>query len=59
MRRGGKNGLAQNAFLKEVRKAACGPFTTVLGPGSDPYHSDHFHLDLAQRGKTGRGLYCR
>ncbi len=56
---GGKNGLAQNAFLKEVRKAACGPFTTVLGPGSDPYHSDHFHLDLAQRGKTGRGLYCR
>ncbi len=56
---GGKNGLAQNAFLKAVRKAACGPFTTVLGPGSDSYHSDHFHLDLAQRGKSGRGLYCR
>jgi len=56
---GGKNGLAANAFLKEVRKAACGPFTTVLGPGSDAYHSDHFHLDLAQRGKSGRGLYCR
>lgn len=56
---GGKNGLAQNAFLKEVRKAACGPFTTVLGPGSDPYHSDHFHFDLAKRGQSGRGLYCR
>ena len=56
---GGKNGLAQNAFLKDVRKAACGPFTTVLGPGSDPYHSDHFHFDIAQRGKTGRSLYCR
>jgi hypothetical protein len=56
---GGKNGLAQNAFLKEVRKAACGPFTTVLGPGSDAYHSDHFHFDLAKRGQTGRGLYCR
>ena len=56
---GGKNGLALNAFLKDVRKAACGPFTTVLGPGSDPYHSDHFHFDLAQRGKSGRGLYCR
>ena len=56
---GGKNGFAQAAFLKEVRKAACGPFTTVLGPGSDAYHSDHFHFDLAQRGKTGRGLYCR
>lgn len=56
---GGRNGLAQNAFLKEVRKAACGPFTTVLGPGSDAYHSDHFHFDLAQRGKSGRSLYCR
>jgi hypothetical protein len=55
---GGKNGLAQSAFLKEVRKAGCGPFTTVLGPGSDSYHSDHFHFDLAQRGKSGRGLYC-
>lgn len=56
---GGKNGLAQNAFLKDVRKAACGPFTTVLGPGSDAYHSDHFHFDLAKRGQSGRGLYCR
>ncbi len=55
---GGKNGLAQSAFLREVRKAGCGPFTTVLGPGSDSYHSDHFHFDLAQRGKSGRGLYC-
>jgi hypothetical protein len=54
---GGKNGLAQNAFLKEVRKSACGPFTTVLGPGSDAYHSDHFHFDLAER--RNRGLYCR
>jgi len=56
---GGKNGLAQNAFLKEVRKSACGPFTTVLGPGSDAYHSDHFHFDLAKRGQSGRSLYCR
>jgi hypothetical protein len=55
---GGKNGLAQNAFLKEVRKAGCGPFTTVLGPGSDAYHSDHFHFDLAKRGQSGRSLYC-
>lgn len=48
-------------FLKTIRKAACGPFKTVLGPGSDSYHSDHFHLDLAQRTKRGksRGLYCK
>jgi len=53
---GGKNGLAQNAFLKEVRKSACGPFTTVLGPGV-AYHDDHLHFDLAER--RNRGLYCR
>jgi hypothetical protein len=28
---------------------ACKSFTTVLGPGSDGYHEDHIHLDLAER----------
>jgi hypothetical protein len=48
-------------FLSAVRKSACGPFTTVLGPGADVYHSDHFHLDQAKRRTAGpsRGLYCR
>lgn len=48
-------------FLKTIRTAACGPFKTVLGPGSDAYHGDHFHLDLAERTKRGksRGLYCK
>lgn len=41
--------------LASVRKAACGPFNTVLGPGSDRHHADHFHLDTAR----GRGAYCR
>lgn len=42
--------------LREMHKAACGTFGTVLGPGSDAYHDDHFHFDLAQhRG----GAYCR
>ena len=27
----------------------CARFTTVLGPGSDWYHEDHVHLDLAER----------
>jgi hypothetical protein len=45
------------AFLAAVRKSACGPFKTVLGPGSDAYHSDHFHLDLAQRRNGSK--YCR
>jgi hypothetical protein len=58
---GGAHFGAESRFLKTVRASACGPFTTVLGPGSDAYHSDHFHLDLATRNKRGksRGLYCK
>ncbi|WP_051242675.1 extensin family protein [Stappia stellulata] len=40
---------------RRVRALACGPFTTVLGPGSDAYHDDHFHFDLAPR----NAAYCR
>lgn len=36
-------------FLNEVRAAACGPFTTVLGPGSNADHASHFHFDLKER----------
>jgi hypothetical protein len=40
---------AEQAFLTTLRKAACGPFTTVLGPGSDADHAGHFHFDLQPR----------
>ncbi len=40
-------------FLGALRKAACGPFKTVLGPGSDADHALHFHLDLAPRRNGG------
>jgi len=55
------NGVPENTFLIAVRQAACGPFTTVLGPGSDSYHASHFHLDLIERRTAGpsHGLYCR
>lgn len=58
---GGNHSLAEARFMTAIRKAACGPFTTVLGPGSDAHHNDHFHFDLAKRNKRGksRGLYCR
>jgi len=45
----------QGKILKAIRRAACGPFTTVLGPGSDSFHRDHLHLDTAR----GRGPYCK
>ena len=44
-------------FLNAVRKAACGPFKTVLGPGADPEHSLHFPLDLEPR-RHG-GTFCQ
>jgi hypothetical protein len=32
-----------------LRAQACARFTTVLGPGSDGFHEDHIHVDLAER----------
>lgn len=46
---------ASGKLLASALRAACGPFTTVLGPGSDRFHHDHFHLDTAR----GRGTHCR
>jgi len=44
-------------FLGAVRKAACGPFKTVLGPGSDADHAYHLHFDLQPR-RNG-GTFCQ
>ena len=38
-------------FLREVFVGACEHFSTVLGPGADPLHYDHFHIDLARHAK--------
>jgi hypothetical protein len=34
---------------EKIRASACARFSTVLGPGSDGYHEEHVHLDLAER----------
>lgn len=41
--------VAPKEFRLAMRSAACARFTTVLGPGSDGFHEDHIHVDLAQR----------
>jgi hypothetical protein len=50
---GRKLELTNPEVSREVRDAmrmsACRRFTTVLGPGSDGYHEDHVHVDLAER----------
>jgi hypothetical protein len=49
------------AFLHEAHAGACKTFTTVLGPGADVFHYNHFHLDLAMHGATNTGprRYCK
>lgn len=42
--------------IKRAKKAACGTFNTTLGPGSDGYHENHIHLDVARHGGSP---YCR
>ena len=36
-------------FREGLRKSTCARFNTVLGPGSDGYHENHVHVDLAER----------
>ena len=44
-------------FLRSVFVGSCDIFHTVLGPGSDGHHEDHFHLDL-MRHASGHHI-CR
>jgi hypothetical protein len=43
------------AFLADVHGGACSHFTTVLAPGSNPFHYNHIHVDLAMHGNTSTG----
>lgn len=47
-------GTIEEAFQRAVRASACLSFSTVLGPGSDEYHDDHLHLDIASRSSRYR-----
>lgn len=50
---------AERQFLRDLHRGACRHFTTVLGPNFDANHRDHFHLDLARRGRGGNGRFCK
>jgi hypothetical protein len=45
--------------LTALRTAACGWFTTILGPGSDEAHHDHLHVDIEQHGSSDRYRICQ
>lgn len=50
-------GTPEARFQAAARSGACGPFKTVLGPGTDADHATHFHLDIAAR-RNG-STYCK
>lgn len=49
----------ETLFLDRVRTGACHYATTVLGPGSDGFHTDHIHLDLGRHGRSGTYRICQ
>lgn len=52
------NNERDKSVLAAVRTAACGWFTTVLGPGSNADHSDHLHVDIQKHGSSDRYRIC-
>lgn len=55
---GGELKDREESALKALRTAACGYFTTVLGPGANPAHNHHFHIDHKKRGKSYNYRIC-
>lgn len=57
VRKPGWFAFRQRGLLNNVRSDACDYFTTVLGPGYNYDHRNHFHFDIKPR-KNGRRA-CR
>jgi hypothetical protein len=53
-----KTGNVESRWLMALRISACGYFTTVLGPGSNAAHSEHYHFDLGLHGRSGNYKIC-
>ncbi|MET0606351.1 MAG: extensin family protein, partial [Beijerinckiaceae bacterium] len=47
---------AERRYIAALRKAGCGWFTTILGPGADPAHANHLHFDLERRSNANTRL---
>ncbi len=53
VRKPGWFAFRQRALLNNVRAGGCEYFSTVLGPGYNADHADHFHFDIKER-RNGR-----
>lgn len=51
-------GAPEGRLLRLAHDAACGDFTTVLGPEANGEHHDHIHLDLGCHGASCTALIC-
>ena len=49
VRKPGFFAFREKRLLTNVRKGGCQYFNTVLGPGYDRDHADHFHFDIKER----------
>jgi hypothetical protein len=55
VKNGWRGAPEEQGFLRDVHASACEQFATVLAPGSNIYHYDHIHVDLARR-RSGRAV---
>ncbi|WP_201838254.1 extensin family protein [Microvirga zambiensis] len=57
--RGWRGDPSEQEFLREAFVGACRYFTTVLAPGSDAFHYNHIHIDLARHDPRGVRRICK
>ena len=50
---------AKVQLLATLRTGACGWFTTILGPGTDPDHATHWHFDILRHGSSDNYRICQ
>ncbi len=55
---GGEVSDSEARALAAMRTSACGYFTTVLGPGANPAHANHFHFDHGKHGRSYNYRIC-
>ena len=54
-----QTGADEASYFRAIRTAACGWFTTVLGPGSNSFHANNLHLDIESHGSSGSYRICQ
>jgi len=54
-----QTGADEASYFRAIRTAACGWFTTVLGPGADAFHANNMHLDIEQHGSSASYRICQ